>query len=67
MNDMTRSMLPILRTAGDAIMDVYQDESRFETSYKDDKSPLTLADQKSNAILCEALEDLFPDIPFISE
>jgi 3'(2'), 5'-bisphosphate nucleotidase len=64
---MSKSILPILRQAGEAIMDVYQDESKFETEYKDDKSPLTIADTRSNDILCKMLGALYPDIPIISE
>lgn len=48
-------------------MQVYQDESKFETEYKDDKSPLTIADKRSNDILCDMLGALYPDIPIISE
>jgi 3'(2'), 5'-bisphosphate nucleotidase len=67
MNAMSKSILPILRKAGEAIMDVYKDESKFETEYKNDKSPLTIADTRSNDILCEMLGALYPDIPIISE
>ena len=35
--------------------------------YKDDKSPLTEADTKSNEIICEALEKAYPEIPLLSE
>lgn len=60
-------MLPILERAGLAIMEVYQDEALFETEYKSDHSPLTVADRKSNKIICDALGKLYPDIPIISE
>jgi 3'(2'),5'-bisphosphate nucleotidase len=67
MNAMTESMLPIVRQAGKAIMDIYQDETLFQTEYKKDHSPLTEADKRSNTIICEALAELYPDIPVISE
>ena len=51
--------------AGDAIMEIYTRD--FEVEYKDDKSPLTEADTKSNEIICSALEKLYPTIPMLSE
>ncbi|MEA3418939.1 MAG: 3'(2'),5'-bisphosphate nucleotidase CysQ [Campylobacterota bacterium] len=55
----------IAKEAGDAIMDIY--EKDFSVEYKDDKSPLTEADLKSNEIICNALTSLYPDIPILSE
>lgn len=51
--------------AGNAIMQVY--EKDFEIEYKEDNSPLTLADKLSNQIICEALTNLYPTIPIMSE
>lgn len=51
--------------AGKTIMDIYKHD--FQINYKDDKSPLTGADLKSNEIICNALYSLYPDIPLISE
>jgi 3'(2'), 5'-bisphosphate nucleotidase len=51
--------------AGKAIMDIYRED--FEVAYKEDKSPLTKADIKSNQIICEALQELYPSIPILSE
>lgn len=51
--------------AGKAIMEIYKRD--FQIDYKDDKSPLTEADTKSNEIICEALEKLYPNIPMLSE
>ena len=42
------------KRAGEAILEVY--DSDFEVEQKDDKSPLTLADKKSNEIITEVLE-----------
>lgn len=64
---MTDKILPVLREASKAILDIYADGSRFHTEIKDDKSPLTEADKRSNAIICAALADLYPGIPVISE
>ncbi|HJW28457.1 MAG TPA: 3'(2'),5'-bisphosphate nucleotidase CysQ [Saprospiraceae bacterium] len=60
-------MLPLLRKAAGAILEVYEDESLFHTEYKADRSPLTEADKRSNRIICDALEEWYPDIPIISE
>lgn len=49
--------------AGKAIMEVY--DTVFEVEYKDDKSPLTLADKKSNEIINSHL--LPTSVPIISE
>jgi len=51
--------------AGKAIMKIYQKE--FSIEYKDDKSPLTEADLKSNEIICTKLQELYPYIPIMSE
>jgi 3'(2'), 5'-bisphosphate nucleotidase len=55
----------IAQKAGNAIMEIYRRD--FQIKYKDDKSPLTEADTKSNMIICEALSKLYPDIPILSE
>ncbi len=64
---MTDSILPILHEASKAILDIYADEASFNTELKGDSSPLTEADKRANQIICEALGDLFPGIPVISE
>ena len=55
----------IAKEAGDAIMEIYKKD--FKIEYKDDKSPLTEADTKSNEIICKALVELYPNIPILSE
>ena len=55
----------IAKSAGDAIMEIYNRD--FTIDYKDDKSPLTEADTKSNEIICKALEKAYPNIPLLSE
>lgn len=64
---MTEAILPILRNASRAILEIYADESRFNTEIKGDSSPLTEADKRANKIICDALKDIYPDIPIISE
>jgi len=51
--------------AGKEIMKIYN--KNFSVEYKDDKSPLTEADLKSNEIICSALQNLYPNIPIMSE
>lgn len=55
----------IATLAGNEIMKIYQKD--FQIEYKDDKSPLTEADTKSNEIICNALMELYPDISILSE
>ncbi len=59
------ALVAIAVEAGDAIMEVYN--RSFTVEVKDDKSPLTEADKKSNAVILEKLHVLYPQIPFISE
>ncbi|MCC5928333.1 MAG: 3'(2'),5'-bisphosphate nucleotidase CysQ [Cyclobacteriaceae bacterium] len=61
-------LIQIAKKAGDAIMKVYEDPSKFggfET--KDDRTPLTEADKHSHIIIYNSLSEYFPDIPVISE
>lgn len=51
--------------AGKMIMEIYRKD--FTVEYKDDKSPLTEADTKSNEIICSRLAALYPEIPMMSE
>ncbi len=65
--NMTDQMIPVLRKAAVAIMEIYADTDRFQTQYKEDESPLTDADLRSNEIIKNELTVLYPDIPIISE
>lgn len=58
-------IVDIAKEAGEVIMQIYSRD--FKIEYKDDKSPLTEADIKSNDIICDALTLLYPDIPILSE
>ena len=58
-------IVSIARSAGDAIMEIYNRD--FQVAYKDDRSPLTEADTRSNEIICEALQKHYPNIPVLSE
>jgi len=58
-------VVAIAKEAGDAIMEIYDRD--FKIDYKEDNSPLTEADTKSNEIICSALEKAYPEIPILSE
>jgi len=60
-----KDIVHIAKEAGNAIMEIYKRD--FTIEYKDDKSPLTAADLKSNEIICNALATLYPRIPILSE
>ncbi len=67
LNSLIEKIKDLSLEAGKAIMDIYQDESRFNVTLKSDDSPLTLADKKSNEIICKGLAEMAPNIPIISE
>jgi 3'(2'), 5'-bisphosphate nucleotidase len=61
-------LIQIAQKAGEAILQVYKDSSKFggfET--KDDRTPLTEADKQSHKIIYHSLSEHFQDIPVISE
>lgn len=54
-----------IREAGDLILEVY--DTDFDVDYKNDESPLTIADQKANQLLVEKISAQYPDTHFITE
>ncbi|WDE98186.1 3'(2'),5'-bisphosphate nucleotidase CysQ [Lentisphaera profundi] len=62
---MINDIIKLAREAGAKIMEIYATD--FEVYTKDDKSPLTEADQAANAIICAGLQELTPNIPILSE
>ena len=60
-------LLNITNNAGNAILEVYQEAGDINIRSKEDHSPLTLADERSNAVICKGLRSITPDIPIISE
>jgi len=58
-------VIPCVRQAGDAVMEVYRTE--FSAWEKVDDSPVTLADQRAEALLVPALRCLLPDTPVVAE
>ena len=63
--ELLEQMLPVARAAGQAILDVYA--TNFEVRGKSDASPVTLADERAEAIILAALAKLTPSIPVVSE
>ena len=60
-----QDIVTIAKEAGKAIMQVYKQD--FEVEYKQDSSPLTLADKKANDIIEDGLNQLSVNLPIISE
>jgi 3'(2'), 5'-bisphosphate nucleotidase len=58
-------IVALARDAGHAILAVYAGD--FDVALKDDASPLTVADERSQAIIVAGLARLTPGIPVISE
>ncbi|MFB5663405.1 3'(2'),5'-bisphosphate nucleotidase CysQ [Alteribacillus sp. HJP-4] len=61
-------MLSVIQAAIDAgkmIMDVY--ETDFQVEYKEDESPLTIADKRAHLVIKEVLEAEYSEIPILSE
>ena len=52
--------------AGDAVLEVYN-RADVDVTYKEDDSPLTQADLASQEVIAQALQQLAPDIPILSE
>jgi len=64
--DKQLSILEILVSAGEAILEIYK-SNNFDTQLKSDNTPVTLADKASSKILNQGLKNLFPEIPIIDE
>jgi len=66
-NDLIPALCSIAKAAGAAILEIYKDCEGIEIIRKADDSPLTAADQASNAVICKGLEELAIQYPIISE
>ncbi|WP_432666113.1 3'(2'),5'-bisphosphate nucleotidase CysQ [Wukongibacter baidiensis] len=51
--------------AGEAIMKIYSNS--FDVEYKEDESPITIADKNANEIIVDRLKSDFPDYAILSE
>jgi 3'(2'), 5'-bisphosphate nucleotidase len=64
-SDLLEQVLPVARAAGRAIMEVYGTDHAVNS--KADKSPVTEADVRAEAIILAALRALTPEIPIVAE
>lgn len=62
---MLDALLPIVQSAGDAIMEIYAGD--IEVRSKSDASPVTEADDKAEECILPALQALDTSIPIVSE
>jgi len=60
-----QDIVAIAKEAGSAIMQIYKQD--FKVEYKQDNSPLTLADKKANNIIETGLNQLPTNFPILSE
>ena len=65
MDPQAHRLLDIARTAGQAILEVYQQD--FSVEHKEDSSPLTAADLASHRAIVQGLVELDPETPILSE
>ncbi|MBO9596075.1 MAG: 3'(2'),5'-bisphosphate nucleotidase CysQ [Niabella sp.] len=66
MTEYIHSLLDIVKKAGQAILEIY-DQPDISVALKKDASPLTAADMASHLIIVEALQKINPAIPIVSE
>ncbi len=59
-------VIAIATRAGEVIKDIYL-SGTFEKNVKQDETPVTSADLAAHKIICEALSQLTPNIPILSE
>ena len=61
-------LVDVARQAGAAIMEVYGESTEdWDVQTKGDESPVTKADLKANAVICDALTAKFPSVAITSE
>jgi len=65
-NNLISSLISIVKEAGSEILKIYELED-LGISQKEDNSPLTLADNASNNVICNKLNKLTPNLPILSE
>ncbi|MCY3767844.1 MAG: 3'(2'),5'-bisphosphate nucleotidase CysQ [Gammaproteobacteria bacterium] len=65
MKQLLAEVLDIAVQAGGQILKVYENE--FDVDYKDDGSPLTVADKRAHRLICKELEKVSFPAPVISE
>jgi len=63
--DVVDRLLNLAQRAGKVIMEIY--ETDFEVRTKNDASPVTIADERAEAVILEELEALAPKVPRVGE
>lgn len=66
-DELIEQLIPICRTAANAILEVYHSEEGFDVDLKTDNSPVTRADLAANKIIQTSLQMLTPEVPIITE
>ena len=64
-DDLIEFLIVTARKAGTEVLRIFH--SDFKVRVKEDKSPVTLADERAEAIIRKALEERTPHIPFVGE
>ncbi|MXP67687.1 3'(2'),5'-bisphosphate nucleotidase CysQ [Pantoea sp. Aalb] len=64
---MLNKICQIAIDAGKAIMQVYNDKEHIDVKYKLDESPITKADKVAHRVIVQKIQDLYPEVPIISE
>jgi 3'(2'), 5'-bisphosphate nucleotidase len=68
MKTMKQELIDIALKAGEKIMDIYlHDDFHESIDFKADNSPLTKADKAAHIVIDDALKNLWPEIPVLSE
>ncbi len=62
---LARHLIPLARQAGAVILPLYQNPG--QVTYKADESPVTVADQRAEAVILPGLETLTPGVPIVAE
>lgn len=63
--EVLKTVKQLTKEAGDVILDIYAKD--FSVDYKEDKSPITLADQKSNDLIVHTLKSRYPECAILAE
>jgi 3'(2'), 5'-bisphosphate nucleotidase len=66
LESLNQPLKKIVQDAANAIMDVYR-KDEFESEIKSDGSPVTEADNNANKIIVDALKEITPNVPIVSE
>ncbi|HEY2653575.1 MAG TPA: 3'(2'),5'-bisphosphate nucleotidase CysQ [Solirubrobacteraceae bacterium] len=64
-NDLLDEVVTIARAAAEEVLEVYR--SGCSVQQKEDGSPVTEADHRSQAIICSRLSKLVPELPIVAE